>query len=186
MIQITEENREEMVAKAKELKIKSPHLMADDTLAQKLNEALQKTEPGEPAEKQKKRMAIRADKKFALIEFSGKPRETDAEIVSVGYDIVDANGEQKHQRIRAKRNTPIPVHAAVVDVLKNAKHPVAEQDDGQGATLQVRRRKIINFAPRYPFTMHCWLSEQEFNRLRKITHERDLTEKEVQEIAFGA
>jgi len=100
-----------------------------------------------------------AERDFAIIRITGRSRKTDTDLVSIGV-----NGEKR----RIMRNKFVPIERRFVEALKNAKEPVVESDDGQGAVQQMRRRKIVDSSPRYPFELVAWINESQFKKLRKI------------------
>jgi hypothetical protein len=110
-------------------------------------------------------------RQFAVIRFSGKTKKTDPDIISIGV-----NGE----KIRCKRNEFIPVRSAFIEALRNAKEPVVENEDVDQTKTMLRKRKIVNFAPRFPFELVGWIDEATYEEFRRRTMAGEsLIEKEV-------
>lgn len=110
-------------------------------------------------------------REYAVIRFPGKTKKTDPDIISIGV-----NGE----KIRCKRNEFIPVKAPFIEALRNAKEPVVEGEDLDPTKTMLRRRKVVNFAPRFPFELVGWVNEETYEEFRQRTVAGEsLTEKEV-------
>jgi hypothetical protein len=110
-------------------------------------------------------------REFAVIRFPGKTKKTDPDLISIGV-----NGE----KIRCKRNEFIPVKAPFIEALRNAKEPVVEGEDFDPSKTMLRRRKVLNFAPRFPFELVGWIDEATYQEFRgRTTSGESLTEKEV-------
>jgi len=116
---------------------------------------------------------VKPKREYAIIKMGGKRTKQDSTLV-----VVRVTGET----IRMKRGSYIPVKAQVVHALRNALQPITEEDDGSGSTQQIRRRKTVDYSPRYPFELFGWITEKDYNRLRKIALIREITEREVNEV----
>ena len=116
---------------------------------------------------------VKPKRDFAIIRMGGKRTKQDSTLVPVRVN---------SETIRMKRGSYIPVKAAVVYALRNALEPIPEDDDGSGSTQQIRRRKVVEYSPRYPFELFGWIDEKAYNRLRKIALKREITEREVNEV----
>jgi len=116
---------------------------------------------------------VKLKRDFAIIRMGGKRSKQDSTLVPVRV-----TGET----IRMKRGSYIPVKAKFVHALRNALEPITEEDDGSGSTQQIRRRKTVDYSPRYPFELFGWIDEKNYNRLRKIALKREITEWEVNEV----
>jgi len=116
---------------------------------------------------------VKPKREYAIIKMGGKRTKQDSTLV-----VVRVTGET----IRMKRGSYIPVKAQVVHALRNALEPISEDDDGSGSTQQIRRRKVVEYSPRYPFELFGWIGEKDYNRLRKIALKREITEREVNEV----
>jgi len=116
---------------------------------------------------------VKPKREYAIIKMGGKRTKQDPTLVPVRV-----TGET----IRMKRGSYIPVKAKFVHALRNALQPIAEDDDGSGSTQQIRRRKVVEYSPRYPFELFGWITEKDYNRLRKIALKREITEREVNEV----
>lgn len=110
-------------------------------------------------------------REFAVIRFPGKTKKTDPDIVSVGV-----NGN----KIRCKRNEFVPVRAEYIHALRNAKEPVVEPDDFDPSKMHLRKRKVVDFAPRFPFELVGWIDKETYEEFRQLTTSGvSLTEKMV-------
>lgn len=120
---------------------------------------------------EEKSLSPSKSREYAVIRFPGKTKKTDPDMISVGV-----NGE----KIRCKRNELVPVKAPFIEALRNAKEPVVENEDMDPTKTMLRRRKVVNFAPRFPFELVGWIDEETYQdfRLRALDGE-SLTEKEV-------
>jgi len=116
---------------------------------------------------------VKPKRDFAIIRMGGKRTKKDPTLV-----VVRVTGET----IRMKRGSYIPIKAKFVHALRNALEPITEEDDGSGSTQQIRRRKTVDYSPRYPFELFGWIDEKTYNRLRKIALKREITEREVNEV----
>ena len=116
---------------------------------------------------------VKPKRDFAIIRMGGKRTKQDSTLVPVRV-----TGET----IRLKRGSYIPVKAKFIHALRNALQPITEEDDGTGSTQQIRRRKTVDYSPRYPFELFGWIDEKNYNRLRKIALKREITEREVNEV----
>lgn len=121
-----------------------------------------------------KRDEVQAKKReFAVIRFPGKIRKTDPDIISIGV-----NGE----KIRCKRNEFIPVRSAFIEALRNAKEPVVEPETLDSTNPMLRRRKVVDFAQRFPFELVGWIDEEAYQNFRARTLAGEsLTEREIYE-----
>jgi hypothetical protein len=119
-----------------------------------------------------KSMSPSKAREYAVIRFPGKTKKTDPDIVSIGVNGI---------KIRCKRNELIPIQAPFIEALRNAKEPVVEGGEGFDPTNSIlRRRKIVNFAARFPFELIGWIDEETYEDFRRRTTEGEsLTEKEV-------
>jgi len=116
---------------------------------------------------------VKPKRQYAIIKMGGKRTKQDSTLVPVRV-----TGET----IRMKRGAYIPVKAKFVHALRHALEPITEEDDGSGSTQQIRRRKTVDYSPRYPFELFGWIDEKTYNRLRKIALKREITEREVNEV----
>jgi len=109
-------------------------------------------------------------REFAVIRFPQKLRKIDPDIISVGVE---------GRKYRMKRNEFIPVPFEVIHALRNAKEPVPEPETSDGFSPQLRRRKVVDFSPRFPHEIVGWITRDAYERLRAIAKRRSLTEQEV-------
>lgn len=119
-----------------------------------------------------RRDEVQAKKReFAVIRFPGKIRKTDPDIISIGVN---------REKMRCKRNEFVPVRARFIEAIRNAKEPVVEEEDLDPTKTMLRRRKVVNFAPRFPFELVGWIDEEAYQDFRARTLAGEsLTEKEV-------
>jgi len=125
----------------------------------------------EPALKDEVPEKKRTAKEFAVIRFPGKTRKQDPDEIHVGV-----NGK----KYRMQRNEYLPVPKEVIDVLRNAIEPVAEPDSANG--INMRRRKVVTFTPRFPFELLGWIGKSDYVALRDIAKTRTITEDELYEV----
>ena len=118
----------------------------------------------------------RRDQRYALIMISEK--QSDIEPTDVP---VNLNGVQ----MVLKRNEFIPVQVGVVEILKNATRPVTDTVKPGPNGVVVQRRKIVGFAPRFPFQFISWLAQDEYDRLKDIARKRSITQKEADDVVYG-
>lgn len=164
---VSEMTIEELKAEGQERGIKSWHLMSDDTLIGAITEARKADEP--PAKPSKKKIH-KADKEFALIEFSEKSEKTDPNVISVGV-----NGAKS----RFKRGVFVPVNKSILHALKNAKKPVTEPLNHD--KVEATGRAKVKFVQRFPYTLHTWLGEDQYREAVGIAKYRDIEKEEMEE-----
>lgn len=115
-------------------------------------------------------------KEFAVIRLQGRSDKLEPELVPV-----TVNGE----RIRLKRSEFVPVKAGVVEALRNAKRPMAENGaEGAGGTT-IRKKKIAGFIQRFPMEIVGWVNKDQYEYLRDIAKVRSITEVECYGVIDG-
>jgi hypothetical protein len=116
-------------------------------------------------------------REYAIIKFPGKTRKHDPTRISVRVC-----GE----RMLMKRMEFIPIHVKFVKALRNATEPVVEEEDSSGDAIDaVRRRKVVDHAPRFPFELVGWISKKDYDKFRRIALKRSITQKEVDKVIYG-
>lgn len=151
-----------------------------ENAAKKIDELQSSTEnEKERKAREKAENKAKADikaRKFAVIEFNKRQSKLDPEKISVGV-----NG----YKYRMKRGEKIPVPSAVIHALRNAQEPVVEEEEnGAQDNINIKRRKVTNMVPRFPFTLHGWISEVDYEKLKEISMERSITEEELDKVLF--
>lgn len=116
-------------------------------------------------------------REFAIIKFPGKTRKHDPDKISVRV---------QGERILMKRNEFIPVQVKFIHALRNATEPVVEDEDSSGDAIDaVRRRKVVDHAPRFPFELVGWILKKDYDKFRRIALKRSITQKEVDKVIYG-
>ncbi|HUV77076.1 MAG TPA: hypothetical protein VMW06_03355 [Desulfobacterales bacterium] len=116
-------------------------------------------------------------REFAIIKFPGKTRKHDPTRIPVRV-----GGE----RMLMKRMEFIPIHVKFIKALRNATEPVVEEEDSSGDAIDaVRRRKVVDHAPRFPFELVGWIVEKDYKKLRKIALKQSITQAEVDKVIYG-
>ncbi|KKN75075.1 hypothetical protein LCGC14_0384490 [marine sediment metagenome] len=100
-------------------------------------------------------------KNFAVIRISGAGGKGELNYVHVGAD----DGKGGHRQLTIMKNEYVPLEKRFVDSLKHATVPIMEPDDGTGD--QLRRRKIVSRAPRFPFELVAWITKAAYSKMRK-------------------
>ena len=103
-------------------------------------------------------------KKWALIRLEQQRNES---------DVVDVPVSVNGYNILLQRGVWVPVNWAFVEGLRNAKHPVYSNKPGA-------QRKVVGMFTRFPFQAHE-VTEDEFNALRKIAVQREITIADIPE-----
>ena len=114
---------------------------------------------------------------YAVIKLPAKLRAWDPPFVTARV-----NGE----RVRLKRKCYVPIKKKFIEALRHAVEPVVEREDEFDSpnvnTAIIRRRKVTDFSPRFPFELIGYVNKEVYQHLRSIALKRELTEAEVMEL----
>ena len=132
----------------------------------------------ESEKSEKKTEPVNPVREYAIIRLPKKSKgSTEPDQVPIRV-----NGE----RILLQRNEFIPIHKKHILAARNALEPVFEEGEQlEGAVHIIRRRKVTNFAPRFPFELAGWISEKDYQKFRNIALKRSITQKEVDAVIYG-
>jgi hypothetical protein len=120
----------------------------------------------------------RKDKKYALIKLNERQGDLEPTDVPVNF-----NGNA----MLLKRNEFVPVPSGVIEILDNATRPVTDSPkSGKSGDVVISKRKIVAYAKRFPFQFISWLSSDEYVYLKEIAKQRSITEKEANDVVYGA